>query len=261
MMPIVSKCFLILFLTGLASRSIEAGCEYTSYQQNVGMFSDANKMNQRQLRSDEACKEWCDQYPGCRAAVISPSYWAYRECFLVSTSTITKRYGWKTALKNSCNQDCGYTSYKQNVGMFSDANKMNQRQLRSDEACKEWCDQYPGCRAAVISPSHWAYRECFLVSTSTITSRYGWKTALKNGCNQDCGYTSYKQNVGMFSDANKMNQRQLRSDEACKEWCDQYPGCRAAVISPSHWAYRECFLVSTSTITSRYGWKTALKNC
>ena len=80
------------------------GCEYTSYQQNVGMFSDANKMNQRQLRSDEACKEWCDQYPGCRAAVISPSYWAYRECFLVSTSTITSRYGWKTALKNGCNQ-------------------------------------------------------------------------------------------------------------------------------------------------------------
>ena len=59
---------------------------------------------------------------------------------------------------------------------------MNQREFINNEACKAWCDQYPDCRAAVVSPASWAYRECFLVSTDVITARSGWKTAIKEEC-------------------------------------------------------------------------------
>ena len=58
------------------------------------MFPVANKLRQRELISYESCKEWCDEFDDCHAVVVSPSYWAYRECFLVSTTIITRRTRW-----------------------------------------------------------------------------------------------------------------------------------------------------------------------
>ena len=34
--------------------------------------------------------------------------------------------------------------------------------------------------AAVVSPSSWAHRECFLVSTEEVTARSSWSAAIKN---------------------------------------------------------------------------------
>merc|ERR1712080_598590 len=293
------------------------------------------------------------------AAVISPSSWAYRECFLVSTSSVTSRDGWSAAIKTHCpgfnyageyqvwyagarrttnmvigcdnsveqpgifkdklhfdqvktqcdlerdagsqvyilnshgagkyeclkqkgtgtgtllvgshyigrhqywgtieylltkKTDCSkaespscYTDYQPNTGLFPDDHLIQQRDLISQQDCKAWCDQYSNCLAAVISPSSWAYRECFLVSTSSVTSRDGWSAAIKTHCPESPScYTDYQPNTGLFPDDHIIQQRELISQQDCKAWCDQYSHCLAAVISPSTWAYRECFLVSTS---------------
>merc|ERR1712080_216208 len=75
---------------------------YTDYQPNTGLFPDDHIIQQRELISQQDCKAWCDQYSNCLAAVISPSSWAYRECFLVSTSSVTSRDGWSAAIKTPC---------------------------------------------------------------------------------------------------------------------------------------------------------------
>jgi len=161
---------------------------YTGYKGNTGMFADKYKLAQRTLKSYTACKQWCSQHNKCRAAVISPSGWAHRECFLVSTDKIGKRTGyggWNTALrKHACIPKC-YTGYKRNTGMFSNKNKLAQRTLKSYDACKKWCSEHSKCKAAVVSPSGWAHRECFLVSTDKIGKRTGyggWNTAFQKSC-------------------------------------------------------------------------------
>jgi hypothetical protein len=75
-----------------------------------------------------------------------------------------------------------YSNYKANVGWFSDDYKITQRKFQSNEACKKWCDEYPNCLAVAVSPSSWAYRECFLVSTSDVTGRSGWTAAITKAC-------------------------------------------------------------------------------
>ncbi|KAL5250419.1 hypothetical protein ACHWQZ_G016222 [Mnemiopsis leidyi] len=95
--------FLLIYLATLKVTSATVlVCRYSDYEADVGMFSNDFKIKQREFQSFEACSAWCDQFPDCRAAVVSPSSWAYRECFLVSTSVLTERNSWRTALKEEC---------------------------------------------------------------------------------------------------------------------------------------------------------------
>ena len=73
---------------------------YTDYQQNTGYFPDSAIIAQRTLIGLEECKEFCDEHEDCVAAVVSPSSWAHRECFLVSTEEVTDRSSWSAAIKN-----------------------------------------------------------------------------------------------------------------------------------------------------------------
>ncbi|XP_063681810.1 deleted in malignant brain tumors 1 protein-like isoform X2 [Bolinopsis microptera] len=83
---------------------INDGC-YTSYEQNVGMFPDSQKLKQRRFMSFESCQEWCDDTPRCQGVAVSPENWADRECFLVGTTQITARRGWTASSLTDCDQD------------------------------------------------------------------------------------------------------------------------------------------------------------
>ena len=78
--------------------------------------------------------------------------------------------------------------------MFDDRYKLNQKEFTTNEDCKDWCDEYSDCKAAVVSPGHWAYRECFLVSTATITARPGWASAIKTDCSGE--FSAVLEDVG-----------------------------------------------------------------
>ncbi|XP_063678147.1 SCO-spondin-like [Bolinopsis microptera] len=251
----------LFFLACLLGAAFATGC-YTDYQQNVGMFPESQKLDQRQFRSLGSCQEWCDANPRCKGVAVSPAYWAYRECFLVGISHITTRRGWSASPQTECDRQgvvsgC-YTDYQQNVGMFPESQKLDQRQFRSFASCQEWCDANPRCKGVAVSPAYWAYRECFLVGISHITTRRGWSASPQTECDRQgvvsgC-YTDYQQNVGMFPESQKLDQRQFRSFASCQEWCDANPRCKGVAVSPAYWAYRECFLVGTSHMTYRGRW-------
>ncbi|XP_063680675.1 uncharacterized protein LOC134815967 [Bolinopsis microptera] len=84
------------------------GC-YTSYEMNVGLFPDSQKLAQSEFRSFESCQEWCDDTPLCKGVAVSPWNWAResRECFLVGTMHITARSGWTASSLSDCDQGRG----------------------------------------------------------------------------------------------------------------------------------------------------------
>ena len=66
----------------------------------MGMFPIGSVIHQREFINLTECTSWCDDEPRCKAVVASPAYWAYRECFLITTDRITTKAAWKTALKS-----------------------------------------------------------------------------------------------------------------------------------------------------------------
>ncbi|KAL5253600.1 hypothetical protein ACHWQZ_G013415 [Mnemiopsis leidyi] len=88
----------------LACREIQV-C-YSEYQEDTGWFPDSAIIRQRTFIGHDECKEWCDEHDNCQAAVISPAFWAHRECFIVSTLNVTERTNWSAAIKNAtCSED------------------------------------------------------------------------------------------------------------------------------------------------------------
>ncbi|KAL5253630.1 hypothetical protein ACHWQZ_G013415 [Mnemiopsis leidyi] len=88
----------------LACREIQV-C-YSEYQEDTGWFPDSAIIRQRTFIGHDECKEWCDEHDNCQAAVISPAFWAHRECFIVSTLNVTERTNWSAAIKNAtCSDD------------------------------------------------------------------------------------------------------------------------------------------------------------
>ena len=53
-------------------------------------------LERRELRSLEACRDWCQTHVQCQAAVVSPVWRKYRECILVSTKDVARRNDWYT---------------------------------------------------------------------------------------------------------------------------------------------------------------------
>ncbi|KAL5253602.1 hypothetical protein ACHWQZ_G013415 [Mnemiopsis leidyi] len=79
---------------------------YSEYQEDTGWFPDSAIIRQRTFIGHDECKEWCDEHDNCQAAVISPAFWAHRECFIVSTLNVTERTNWSAAIKNAtCSED------------------------------------------------------------------------------------------------------------------------------------------------------------
>ena len=62
-------------------------------------------------------------------------------------------------------------------------------------------------------------------------------------------------------DQNMVGQRKLIILEECINRCNEEELCLAVVVSPSYWAYRECFRVSVTDISFRAGWSAAYKSC
>ena len=58
-----------------------------------------------------------------------------------------------------------------------------------------------------------------------------------------------------------LGQRKLISLEECINWCNEEELCLAVAVSPSYWAYRECFRVTITDISFRAGWSAAYKSC
>ena len=58
-----------------------------------------------------------------------------------------------------------------------------------------------------------------------------------------------------------VGQRKLISLEECINWCNEEELCLAVAVSPSYWAYRECFRVTFTDINFRAGWSAAYKSC
>ena len=58
-----------------------------------------------------------------------------------------------------------------------------------------------------------------------------------------------------------VGQRKLISLEECINWCNEEELCLAVAVSPSYWAYRECFRVTITDISFRAGWSAAYKSC
>ena len=92
-MPLFSISLNRVTKTNLINKT--PGC-WDQWQNNVGTFPDDSLLDRRELTSLHTCQEWCAARTDCKAAVVSPVYWNFRECFLVSTSTLSERYGWYT---------------------------------------------------------------------------------------------------------------------------------------------------------------------
>ncbi|KAL5257765.1 hypothetical protein ACHWQZ_G012630 [Mnemiopsis leidyi] len=69
---------------------------------NTGV-SDNVILSQPEFTTYNDCIELCKSMDRCRGIMVSPAYWAYRECFVLGEEEMADRHGW-TAARRACFQ-------------------------------------------------------------------------------------------------------------------------------------------------------------
>ena len=96
-------------------------------------ISDDVILSQPEFTNYNDCLDLCKATASCKGVMVSPAYWAYRECFILGEERMGTRFGW-TAAKRECFEP-GYSEVTVMYEECADNTKYA-------EDCPSWADRY-----------------------------------------------------------------------------------------------------------------------
>ena len=104
---------------------------------NTGI-SDNVILSQPEFTSYNDCIELCKSLDRCRGIMVSPEYWAYRECFVLGEEEMGDRYGWTAARR-----ECFQPNYRDEIsGDDESGDEVCADTERYARECPGWSDNY-----------------------------------------------------------------------------------------------------------------------
>ena len=190
---------------------------------NTGI-SDNVILSQPEFTSYNECEELCKRISNCRGIMVSPAYWADRQCFILGEDVVGERFAW-TSAKRECFQPGYEEEVEGGAGQCSDSEEyerdcptwasthctQGEYVTFMEEHCRESCGLCPSTSCTDVAEHA---SNCGVWSEKGYCDATSYREWMEENCAESCGLCEEGRVVSSCTD----NEKHV---EDCRYWSQE----------------------------------------